>query len=204
MADKCPLCSDESVLRRSRKRLYGHEVCTKCVNRFANRRQLAWILDVVLFRIAAFAAGIGLGLFLVAVHMDIEATLDTIYWPLLIGELAVFICKDGFNGYSPGKVICGVQVLDIETGVPVGFGVSFKRNLPTLIPFMPLVIAYQVIKGRRTGDKWARTKVIWNRYAGNPVFAVGPQAEQSPQAFAPAAQIEPVEETNNPYQAPRG
>jgi hypothetical protein len=41
-----------------------------------------------------------------------------------------------------------------------------------MIPFMPLIVAFSLGKGSRIGDGWAHTKVIWKKYASNPVFAV--------------------------------
>jgi hypothetical protein len=64
-----------------------------------------------------------------------------------------------------------VQVLDARTGAPIGAGASFKRNLPLLIPIVgQLIILIQMLKGPRLGDGWAHTKVIWKKYAGQPIF----------------------------------
>ena len=45
-----------------------------------------------------------------------------------ISVIAIFLFKDGLGGYSPGKAICGVQVLDVDTREPIGFGVSLKKS----------------------------------------------------------------------------
>ena len=79
--------------------------------------------------------------------------------------------QDGFGGYSPGKWLCGVRVIDARTGAPIGVGASFKRNLPLLIPIVgQLIILIQMNKGPRLGDGWAHAKVIWNKYADKPLF----------------------------------
>ncbi len=38
------------------------------------------------------------------------------------------------------------------------------------LPFAALYVAFQLIRGRRLGDTWARTRVIWMRYAQHPLF----------------------------------
>jgi uncharacterized RDD family membrane protein YckC len=60
----------------------------------------------------------------------------------------------------------GLQVIDERDGRPAGFWDSLQRNLILLVPFMPLVIAVFLFQGdgHRTGDGWARTKVIWKDY----------------------------------------
>ena len=80
---------------------------------------------------------------------------------------AIFFCKDSFRGHSPGKWVCGVRVVDRDRGEPIGLAGSFKRNLPLLIP---LVVAFLLQKGHRLGDGWAKSKVVWKRYANHPVF----------------------------------
>ncbi len=66
----------------------------------------------------------------------------------------------------------GVQVVDEIIGKPVGFDPSFKRNLPLIIPLMPLIVAFELPKGKRIGDGWARTRVIWKKYKDKAPFAI--------------------------------
>ena len=42
----CPLCGKTKHMRKAKK-LYGHMVCPKCYYGFANRRQFAYILDLI-------------------------------------------------------------------------------------------------------------------------------------------------------------
>ncbi|MCP3902337.1 MAG: hypothetical protein GY715_01770 [Planctomycetes bacterium] len=44
------------------------------------------------------------------------------------------------------------------------------RNLPLLIPLAPLFIAFSLLKGKRLGDGWANTRVVWNKYEHHPLF----------------------------------
>lgn len=78
--------------------------------------------------------------------------------------------KDGFNGKSIGKAIFGLKVVNLKTNEPISFKSSFKRNLPILIPFVPLIVAFQLRKGTRMGDRWASSKVIWEKYKNTEPF----------------------------------
>ena len=120
MATACPLCRDTAKMKRPRS-LYGHEVCRRCWGRFITRRQLAWIIDVFSLQ---FVVGFLIG-FLAAVSgrdKDVPGLV------LLLAIYAVMFFKDGFQGHSLGKAICGVQVVNQDSGKPTGFGASFLRN----------------------------------------------------------------------------
>ena len=108
-----------------------------------------------------------------AAHRDTLAALG----PGLQGKTVVdvvaplaFFCKDGFQGRSPGRALCGVQVVDRHTHAPIGFLPSLKRNLILYVPLMPVVIAFRLLQGHRFGDGWANTTVVWKKYAAHPVF----------------------------------
>ena len=172
-AANCPICG-RTLIDKKQKLLYGVPVCKKCLHSFANRRQFAWIIDYVLYYLlaTAFFALIG---FITALSMPsvrasiassgtlppgVELTLTLMSFVFWFG----FLGKDGFSGRSPGKAICGVRVIDATTREPIGFGRSFKRNLPTLVPFGILIMAVQLIKGARWGDRWTNSMVVWSRY----------------------------------------
>jgi uncharacterized RDD family membrane protein YckC len=172
----CPLCHKRPVT--ANKKIYQHCVCKKCFYAFANRRQLAYLVDAILM--TAVTVPVNLGLVEVLQGMDpilVEVLL------LIPGAALVcaFIMKDGFDGGSPGKKLAGIQVIDDRTGQPIGFGQSFKRNSILLFGLIPIVggfvslviiivIAMQVAKGYRVGDRFAQTRAIWKRYAHLPVF----------------------------------
>ena len=162
----CPLCGRLNL--KNPKLLNGVLVCKKCLHSFANRRQLAWIIDYVLYFFLATAffgmIGVIIAMTMPSVRASMAATgalppdvdlaitlLSFVFW---FG----FLAKDGFSGRSPGKTVCGVRVIDATSREPIGFGRSFKRNLPTLIPFGILIMAVQLIKGLRWGDRWTRRK----------------------------------------------
>jgi uncharacterized RDD family membrane protein YckC len=172
----CPLCANAKHMKKA-KALYGHMVCRKCYYAFANRRQFAFFIDIVTWRVAMFPVGfvLGLTMALAGFHRsEIYAVATIIGWLLL----SVFFCKDSFAGQSPGKALCGVKVIDRESGQPATIGASFKRNLCLLIPFMPLIVGGRLCSGFRTGDKWAGTKVIWRKYADHPIFATSSAIER--------------------------
>lgn len=151
------------------KKLYGHTVCKTCYYKFANRRQMAYVVDTICFTVVFLVAYICMGFTLSAAGFRAEDIMffgSVLYWVLL----PLFLIKDGLGRNSPGKALCGVRVIDSATGGPIGIVTSLKRNLPIVIPIVPIIILIQMLKGPRLGDGWARTKVIWKRYESNPVF----------------------------------
>jgi uncharacterized RDD family membrane protein YckC len=163
----CPLC-DVSRKPKAFKKLFDIPVCSKCFYKFANRRQFAYLIDWLTLYLLSAAFGILLALVfpeLINSPQDrftladgFVIVLDWLLVPL------VFFMKDGFRGHSPGKWLTGVQVVDQLTREPIGFGPSFKRNLCLIVPIAPLIVAFTLAKGRRWGDKWAHTEVIWKKH----------------------------------------
>ncbi|MBN1591771.1 MAG: RDD family protein [Candidatus Coatesbacteria bacterium] len=163
----CPACDEDNSRRLPRYgKVYGRYVCRKCYFGFANRRQFAYLIDVILLVILRslvdWTRGIG---FWEIEPFNLQSALISLAMTLLL------LIKDGFNGHSPGKALLGVLVLDDRTGEPAGFWASFKRNLPLLIPLVWIVVAFQLVKGHRWGDKWSHTKVVWKKYKDKPPFA---------------------------------
>ncbi len=94
----------------------------------------------------------------------------------IIAPVMLFM-KDGFRGYSPGKAVCGLRVINRATGRPAGFVASLQRNLVLYVPLMPLVLAFLLTNGPRIGDGWAGTRVIRRKHARHPVFTGRPAAD---------------------------
>lgn len=163
----CPICDGE-VKTKAMRMLYNVPVCKKCRNGFANRRQGAYILDYICLWMLSALFGVGLGILFPEAFDSNRPHSTAMEWFWLAYTWLLiplfFALKDGMHGYSPGKRVCGVRAVDGDTLEPIGFGRSFKRNLWFLLPIAPLIILVQMIKGRRLGDKWARTKVIWSKY----------------------------------------
>ncbi len=169
----CIICHTRPV----QKQTYGYGVCKKCHYAFANRRQIAYLVDAILITIPNIAVIFALALMIPPPGM----LFSILAFACNVVIFSVFIFKDGFNGHSPGKALMGVQVLDSRTGQPAGFSHSFKRNLPLTVAVLPivggyimlvvvLVIAFQIAKGFRLADSWAHTRVIWKKYAHLPLF----------------------------------
>lgn len=173
----CQLCHQRPAWK---KPLYGHPVCKKCYYKFANRRQLAYLVDSLLFALVSVPLGYLIGLQL-ADRVASDLMMELISMPVGLLFNCLFIMKDGFNGQSPGRRLTDVQVLDDASGRPISFGQSFKRNAILLVGVIPVVggfallivviiIAIQLNRGYRMGDRFAKTRVIWKRYARSPVF----------------------------------
>jgi uncharacterized RDD family membrane protein YckC len=187
---------------RKAKPLYGKMVYRKCYYKFTNRRQFAYLIDALLWQPITYIAGIPFGMFMLALVPGI--TQQQLYWAgTAFGYLLflIFACKDGFAGQSLGKMIAGVQVVDESSYEPIGFGGSLKRNLCIAIPFVVLVILIRMPNGKRPGDRWANSRVIWKKFKHNPVFTGGPLVEAD-NVFLPGDGQAPVQD-DNPYASPR-
>ncbi len=172
----CPLCCRQVRKPWKMKPLYGTPVCVRCRNGFANRRQAAYIVDWFVVQI------VPLILLTSLIREDIPLTplsavggppYDPFNWLVTVLSwvlFLLFLAKDGFGGHSPGKALCGVQVVNARTLEPIDFWLSFKRNLVLLVPFAWIVVAFTMIGGKRWGDGWAGTRVIWKKYRHGPVF----------------------------------
>jgi hypothetical protein len=163
----CPLCGDARKMGNKARKLYDVWVCRRCGNGQINRRHFAYVLDVFLLWggivfVLAFLSGL-VGAVGHADVREIVAVVPYVGWVL-------FLFKDGFNGHSLGKAMLGLQVVDVDSGQGAGFGASFKRNLPLLIPVVPLIVAIQLNRGPRWGDGWANTRVVWKKYRGRGPF----------------------------------
>jgi uncharacterized RDD family membrane protein YckC len=150
--------------------LYSVPVCKKCYYKLANRRQLAFIIDYFALMIVAFLFYMVFATAAIAVQMGEETEEMIGVFVVYIVLPLLFLAKDGFAGHSLGKLVCGVMVVDRRSFKPIGFGRSFIRNLPLLIPFVALILAFLLPRGYRWGDGWAGTKVIWKKYTNHPVF----------------------------------
>ena len=152
----CPLCGSSKHMGKMLL-LYDHRVCKECRTSFANRRALAYMLDV--------------GMYLV-VTLVFCCVASASAWPVffLISPLA-FCCKDCFSGQSLGKAICGVRVIDETSGKPAGIGASIKRNVLLFVTPLLFLAGFQLSRGHRIGDEWANAKVVWQKYASHPIFA---------------------------------
>lgn len=152
----CGICGSEAR-GPALPTLFGHATHKKCKDRFVLNRELAWVIDFVVLIIAPRS----ITTFLLARSMRVEDVADSD--ELLIVSLAclvVFLLKDSIRGISLGKLVTGLQAIDTRTGEPIGPLQSVQRNLITLIPLAPIVLAFQMRKGPRFGEGWAHTRVV--------------------------------------------
>jgi len=151
----CSICGETKKIATKKNILYGEKVCTKCFNGFASRRQSAYLIDAFILGIASRLVGIfypdGIAVFVIIL-------------------LLLFLFKEGYSGASLGKYITGLLVVDKTTGEPISLYSSFKRTLPLNVPFMPIIVAFDLKKGYRIGDGWANSKVVWKKYFLKPPF----------------------------------
>ena len=158
--DGCPLCGRSGIEWKKAKTLYGQRVCKKCVNSLTTRRQGAYLIDLIAFWLISTVLW-------AVILSEQEPNEEAVIFLSYILMPVIFSFKDGFSGYSLGKRICGVRVIVGNKGTPAGFLDSFVRNVPLLIPLMPLFVATELCKGKRIGDGWANTKVVWEKYKDN-------------------------------------
>tara|TARA_Y100000589_G_scaffold331941_1_gene388063 strand:+ start:261 stop:920 length:660 start_codon:yes stop_codon:yes gene_type:complete len=179
------MCEKQANERKARP-LYGTKICKKCYYGLTNRRQLAYVIDWFIWMFVASFVTVGLAAFRRSLMTNSPpASVESIRTIIAIISLLlsylimpmIFGLKDGFSGMSPGKWICGVQVLDAETHLPISFIQALKRNLILIVPLLPLVIAFTLAKGYRLGDKWANTKVVLRSKRNHLVFTGGLSCE---------------------------
>jgi uncharacterized RDD family membrane protein YckC len=175
--EACELCS-RHIDRGRPYLLYGHDVCKQCRNSLVLRRELAFLIDgFVVSYGCSLAIKLSMGAVQVAAMKGQPASPLRTWLGTALFCLA-FALKDSFGGFSAGKVLTGLRVVDAETGAPIGPRQSVMRNLILLVPLMPIVLAFQMRGGKRLGDGWARTRVIWRKYADRPTFGGVPAAPE--------------------------
>lgn len=82
---------------------------------------------------------------------------------LMVATALYWILPEWILGSTPGKLVCGLQVLSMDSG-SVSLGQSIKRNLLRLLDFFPFYITGFLVvlltpHHQRLGDLWAKTVV---------------------------------------------
>ena len=102
---------------------------------------------------------------LVVTAIILYQRLDSIAFPIL-GALYLLL-RDGVRGRSIGKILCGLTVIDLQTGKPATMPASMRRNIILLVPGANLVAAVleivtisRDVQGQRLGDRLAQTQVV--------------------------------------------
>lgn len=201
----CPVCGQPK--RSMNSKLYGVPTCAKCIDGFAQRRSLAWIIDLMLMRFPLYV-GIFCVLYLGRTPNDFDdfwMAVGSIVSVIGLSTYFLFFFKDGFGGYSLGKYCLGLRAFNHRSGKPANPLDSFARNfLPALMPFIALFIGVLLRKGPRIGDGFRDTKVIWLKYANSPVFDVAPTKVKMAAVQIAPSRLEIDPKDTNPYRPPQG
>ena len=163
----CTICSKSEHMEVSVKPLYGLQVCKKCAKGFTNRREGAFLIDIFLWYMAMTIFGL---IFDLPQSEGSTLFISLVFW-------IIFFLKDGFSGYSLGKAIFGLQTYHEPSGQPAGFLASLKRNVILIVPVIILFLIIDIKNGYRVGDRWAKTKVIWNKHKDKAPFALNTDPE---------------------------
>ncbi|MGD9644576.1 MAG: RDD family protein [Pirellulales bacterium] len=203
----CPVCGQPKA--RLAQTLYDVPTCRRCIDGFTKRRTVAGFFDwIVLPTLLFMAIGFAQAVLVLRAEdvggsrvVDIPLRLILLLLPLI--AYLLFAAKDGFAGISPGKALCGLRAIHIETGEPLGVVRSVVRNLPPLVvPLLAFVIALQFRKGPRIGDGMGKSRVVWRKYADKAPFAARGRTWQR-DSLAPQPASEPsAPGDTNPYRAP--
>jgi uncharacterized RDD family membrane protein YckC len=105
----------------------------------------------------------------------------------IVAAIVLFIVLPGVKGYTPGKAIMGIRLVNAE-GRPPGILRALLRNIlwivdgfPYFIPALTgFIVALNSERNQRVGDMAASTFVVDKNFAGQPVGAIaaGPAGGQ--------------------------
>ncbi|HVE71605.1 MAG TPA: RDD family protein [Thermoanaerobaculia bacterium] len=85
--------------------------------------------------------------------------IQLVWWAALAVLMVAMLFRDGFRGRSVGKHLLGLRLVT-PRGEGCGYGRSFVRNLPLIVPGWNLLEVLLVLFGKpRTGDRIAKTNV---------------------------------------------
>lgn len=85
--------------------------------------------------------------------------IQLVWWAALAVLVIAMLFRDGFRGRSIGKQLLGLRLVTPQ-GEDCGWGRSFVRNFPLIVPGWNLIEVILVLAGRpRTGDRIAKTMV---------------------------------------------
>jgi hypothetical protein len=85
----------------------------------------------------------------------------------VLAGAAYLLLRDAVRGRSVGKFVCGLVVINLDTGRPCGCGSSVRRNILFLLPGANILAAFLEARtivrdpqGQRLGDRVALTQVV--------------------------------------------
>ena len=150
-------------------------MCKKCYLDFGSRRQFASFVDLMLLFLIAVVGGGVIFTLGAAAERTIGVSLSPLPSILLIVMSWLFFAmRNGLGESSVGKLMTGLRTVDKNSRQPMGCLRSLQRNVVTLIPFSPVLVAAQMSRGERLGDGWANSRVVLSNQIDNPVFIGAP------------------------------
>ena len=130
------------------------------------RRGIAWALDFLFLSIFFFPATyLYSGKWIMNYEEHLWGISDPICLVFFFVIFAYFILMEAYVGWTVGKRILGMKVID-EVGNKIGFSKSLIRNLLRLVDGLPALNILGIIliscspKGQRFGDRIAKTYVV--------------------------------------------
>ena len=169
------------------ERLRGGGATTNDPTAVAARRFVAWILD-----------NLFLAIIVLVIHRSDAAFLDeagnltinpSVIWTATLLTVINQVGLTMATGFSLGKAVTGLRVVNRYDGGLPGFRGAAGRTLPWVIPipFIPIIEAGLVLASRghrRIGDRIGATLVVDRGWAGQPFFVPGlddiPSGDQIP------------------------
>jgi len=116
----------------------------------------------------------------------------------------------GLTGWSPGKLVFGLRVVNHDTFNPAGIGANIGRGLmwcfdafPFFAPVFGLLLISTTKGHRRLGDRVARTIVIEANEVGRPVMLTGVNKVSPPPPLFAQPAPPPQPSTPPPPTGPR-
>ena len=114
---ECAMCGRPAGKRA--RQVYGALSCRKCWARFASRRQVAWMLDVLIIDIVAVSLGLAM-LSAVGSGGSGGRLPTSVWWAVIAAGTLYLLFKDAmFAGRSPGKALLGLRVVELQLWRPV-------------------------------------------------------------------------------------
>ena len=124
-------------------------------------RALAFAVDRRVVMVAILAAAVPTFYAREALGGAWQVAAFVLFFLVMALSVTYAYARDGVCGQSLGRLLLGIQVVDIHTGRPIGPGGSFKRELVLhlLLP-LELVLLLADPRRQRLGDRRARTLVV--------------------------------------------
>ncbi|TCJ16117.1 RDD family protein [Rubrobacter taiwanensis] len=131
------------------------------------QRVVATIIDAGIITVAIFVISFVLGIPAAIIGSDALLVLVNLLVFLLSFVIAFgyYIVLEGRSGQTIGKRICGIKVVDADTGQVPGMQAAVLRNVLRVVDgFMAYLVGFIVAitndQHQRLGDKVARTLVV--------------------------------------------